>query len=147
MFVLLFCWQDLLQLALINWKKWHISNTKWQKSKRNNAWAFLPYSSEHTQQRRTKQNKSNCSKFRQNSSYNWDLLVFGPEFAMLRIPRPVWDRLGRNSSLKGFPQKDSPPGDEESVWGRKEGMDDTEETAENIRSLIQKNKNEEKLQK
>lgn len=42
-------------------------------------------------------------------SYNCDLLVFGPEFAMLRIPRPVWDKLGRNSSLKGFPQKDSPP--------------------------------------
>lgn len=35
--------------------------------------------------------------------------MFGPEFAMLRTPRPVWDRLGRNSSLKGFPQKDSPP--------------------------------------
>lgn len=44
-----------------------------------------------------------------NISYNWDLLVFGPEFAMLRTPRPVWDRFGRNSSLKGFPQRDSPP--------------------------------------
>lgn len=54
-----------------------------------------------------------------NRSYNWDLLVFGPEFAMLRTPRPVWDRLGRNSSLKGFPQKDSPPGSGGSGWGRK----------------------------
>lgn len=42
-------------------------------------------------------------------TYNWDLLVFGPEFAILRIPLPEWDRLGRNSSLNGFPQKDSPP--------------------------------------
>lgn len=52
-------------------------------------------------------------------SYNWDLLVFGPEFAMLRIPRPVWDRLGRNSSLKGFPQKDSPPEDGERTTDRR----------------------------
>lgn len=42
--------------------------------------------------------------------------MFGPEFAMLRTPRPVWDRLGRNSSLKGFPQNDSPPGS----WKKKE---------------------------
>lgn len=35
--------------------------------------------------------------------------MFGPEFAILRTPLPEWDKLGRNSSLKGFPQKDSPP--------------------------------------
>lgn len=29
---------------------------------------------------------------------------------MLSTPRPVCERLGRNSSLKGFPQHDSPPG-------------------------------------
>lgn len=45
----------------------------------------------------------------EEASYNWDLLVLGPELAMLRIPRPAWDRLGRNSSLKGLPQDDSPP--------------------------------------
>ena len=32
---------------------------------------------------------------------------------MLSTPRPVCERLGRNSSLKGFPQHDSPPGREE----------------------------------
>lgn len=62
-------------------------------------------------------------------SYNWDLLVFGPEFAMLRIPRPVWDRLGRNSSLKGFPQKDSPPEDGERMTERRK-------TTEIVKSLI-----------
>lgn len=62
-------------------------------------------------------------------SYNWDLLVFGPEFAMLRIPRPVWDRLGRNSSLKGFPQKDSPPEDGERMTERRK-------TTETVKSLI-----------
>ena len=66
--------------------------------------------------------QKDCSKklLLRNISYNWDLLVFGPEFAMLRTPRPVWERLGRNSSLKGFPQKDSPPGNGEREWGRKE---------------------------
>ena len=42
-------------------------------------------------------------------THNWDLLVLGPELAMLSTPLPVCDRFGRNSSLKGFPQKDSPP--------------------------------------
>lgn len=46
-------------------------------------------------------------------THNWDLLVFGPELAMLSTPRPVWERLGLNSSLNGFPQNDSPPGAEE----------------------------------
>lgn len=45
-------------------------------------------------------------------THNCDLLVLGPELAMLRIPRPVCDRLGRNSSRKGLPQDDSPPGEE-----------------------------------
>ena len=36
---------------------------------------------------------------------------------MLRMPRPVCERLGRNSSLKGFPQYDSPPGTERSTAG------------------------------
>ncbi len=67
---------------------------------------------------------SDSSKLMKNClrqiSYNWDLLVFGPEFAMLRTPRPVWDKFGRNSSLKGFPQNDSPPGDEENEWDRRE---------------------------
>lgn len=38
------------------------------------------------------------------TTYNCDLFVLGPEFAILRTPRPVWDKLGLNSSLKGFPQ-------------------------------------------
>ena len=68
---------------------------------------------------------SDCSEFRKKHflkkvSHNWDLLVSGPELAMLRMPRPAWDRLGRNSSLKGFPQKDSPPENKERGWGRKE---------------------------
>lgn len=41
---------------------------------------------------------------RHPATHNWDLLVLGPELAMLRTPRPVCERLGRNSSLKGFPQ-------------------------------------------
>lgn len=36
---------------------------------------------------------------------------------MLRMPRPVCERLGRNSSRKGFPQNDSPPGTERSMAG------------------------------
>lgn len=72
-------------------------------------------------------------------SYNWDLLVFGPEFAMLRIPRPVWDRLGRNSSLKGFPQKDSPPEDGERMTERRkttENITSRWKTTETVKSLI-----------
>ena len=43
-------------------------------------------------------------------AHNCDLFVFGPEFAMLRIPRPVWLRLILNSSAKGVgPQAVSPP--------------------------------------
>ena len=42
-------------------------------------------------------------------AHNCDLLVLGPEFAMLRIPRPVCERCCWISSLKGVPQKDSPP--------------------------------------
>lgn len=38
------------------------------------------------------------------TTYNCDLFVLGPELAILRIPRPVWDKLGLNSSLNGFPQ-------------------------------------------
>lgn len=45
--------------------------------------------------------------------------MLGPELAMLRMPRPVCERLGRNSSLKGFPQYDSPPGRERSTAGSK----------------------------
>ena len=42
-------------------------------------------------------------------TYNCDLLVLGPEFAILSTPLPVWVRFGLNSSLNGFPQMDSPP--------------------------------------
>ena len=42
-------------------------------------------------------------------SYNCDLLVFGPELAIDKIPRPVWVKLGLKQSSKGFPQIDSPP--------------------------------------
>lgn len=55
--------------------------------------------------------------------------MFGPEFAMLRTPRPVWDRFGRNSSLKGFPQKDSPPGIGEGGWDRSTGEERKVETS------------------
>jgi hypothetical protein len=40
---------------------------------------------------------------------NWDPLVLGPEFAMDRIPLPVWCRFGRTSSSNGFFHIDSPP--------------------------------------
>lgn len=49
-------------------------------------------------------------------THNWDLLLLGPELAMLRTPRPVCERLGRNSSLKGFPQYDSPPREVKGWW-------------------------------
>ena len=43
-------------------------------------------------------------------THNCDLLVFGPEFAMLSIPLPWWLRNCLNSSLNGCgPQADSPP--------------------------------------
>ena len=42
-------------------------------------------------------------------TYNCDLLVSGPEFAILSIPLPVWVKLGLNSSLNGLPHADSPP--------------------------------------
>lgn len=35
--------------------------------------------------------------------------MFGPEFAMLKMPRPEWDRNCLNSSAKAPFQKESPP--------------------------------------
>ena len=43
-------------------------------------------------------------------TYNCDLLVLGPVFAILRTPRPVCVRFGFNSSLKALPHIDCPPG-------------------------------------
>ena len=42
-------------------------------------------------------------------TYNCDLFVFGPEFAILSIPLPVWDRFGLKSSGNEVFQYDSPP--------------------------------------
>lgn len=42
-------------------------------------------------------------------TYNCEPLVFFPEFAMERTPRPVWDKFGRISSLNLSPQIDWPP--------------------------------------
>ena len=42
-------------------------------------------------------------------THNCDLFVLGPELAMLSIPLPWWLRNCWNSSLKAFPQADSPP--------------------------------------
>ncbi len=58
-------------------------------------------------------------------TYNCDLLVLGPELAMLRIPRPVWDKFTLNSSANGVgPHDDSPPfpvpvGSPPWIWLRK----------------------------
>ena len=51
--------------------------------------------------------KQSCEQWK--TAYNWDLFVFGPEFAILSTPRPVCVRFGLNSSLKASPQTDLPP--------------------------------------
>lgn len=58
----------------------------------------------------------------EQDTYNWDLFVFGPELAILSIPRPAWVKFGLNSSLKGWPHIDWPPlpvpsGSPPWIWG------------------------------
>lgn len=42
-------------------------------------------------------------------TYNCDPFVFGPEFAIDKIPRPVCDNCGRISSSNFSPHIDFPP--------------------------------------